>query len=52
MKKRWLTVSDGADERQEMQFETWLSGEGIPFGSQEAERDYRDRVTLLRDAFS
>ncbi|MGD9038894.1 MAG: hypothetical protein PVH82_04605, partial [Desulfobacteraceae bacterium] len=50
MKKRWLVAAEDADERQEMQFETWISGKGVPFTSPEAERDYRGRVTLLKDA--
>ena len=50
MKERWLEVVQDADERQEAQFERWLSGQGIPFVSEEAEKAYRERITLLKDA--
>ena len=50
MKDRWLEPAADADEKQEDRFETWLSGEGIPFASPEAEEDYKARVTLIKDA--
>ncbi|MBU2497548.1 MAG: uroporphyrinogen decarboxylase [Proteobacteria bacterium] len=50
MKERWLEVAQDANERQEAQFETWLSGKGIPFVSAEAGEAYRERVTLMKDA--
>jgi uroporphyrinogen-III decarboxylase len=50
MKQRWLVAAEDVDERQEMQFETWLSGKGIPFASPEAEAAYRERISLLKDA--
>jgi len=50
MKKRFLEVSSDASQNQEAQFDTWLSGKGIPFASPEAEADYKARVTLLKDA--
>ena len=50
MKERFLKVSASADQNQESQFNTWLSGNGIPFASSEAETDYKTRVTLLKDA--
>ena len=31
MKARWIEPAADADEKQEARFETWLSGEGIPF---------------------
>ena len=50
MKDRWLEPAADADEKQEARFETWLSGEGIPFASPEAKEDYKARVTLIKDA--
>ncbi|MEJ2169033.1 MAG: hypothetical protein P8X90_26245, partial [Desulfobacterales bacterium] len=50
MKERFLEVSSDADENQEARFNTWLSGQGIPFVSAEAQADYQDRVTLMKDA--
>ncbi len=50
MKERWLEIAPDADEKQEVQFHNWLSGKDIPFSTPKAERDYRDRVTLLKDA--
>ena len=50
MKDRWLEPAADADEKQEARFETWLSGEGIPFVNAEAEEDYKTRVTLIKDA--
>lgn len=50
MKNKWLEVAPVADEKQEERFETWLSGEGILFADPEAEKQYRERVTLIRDA--
>ena len=31
MQERFLEISADADQKQDQQFETWLSGEGIPF---------------------
>lgn len=50
MKERWIDVAPDADQKQEARFATWLSGESIPFESSEAEKAYRDKVTLLKDA--
>lgn len=50
MKERFLKVASDADENQEAQFNTWLSGQGIPFVSSKAEADYQARVTLMKDA--
>jgi len=50
MKERFLKVSSDADENQEARFNTWLSGQGIPFVSPEAQADYQARVTLMKDA--
>ena len=50
MKERWLEVAADADEKQEIQFESWLSGKGIPFVGPEAEAAYKERATLMKDA--
>jgi hypothetical protein len=50
MKERWVEVAPDADEKQEVQFENWLSGRGIPFVSREAEEAYKERVMLMKDA--
>jgi hypothetical protein len=50
MKERFLKVTSDADENQEARFNTWLSGQGIPFVSSEAKADYQARVTLMKDA--
>ncbi|MFB0505469.1 MAG: uroporphyrinogen decarboxylase family protein [Thermodesulfobacteriota bacterium] len=50
MKERWVEVAPDADEKQEAQFENWLSGRGIPFVSRESEEAYKERVTLMKDA--
>jgi hypothetical protein len=50
MKARWIEPASDADEKQEARFETWLSGEGIPFVSPEAEEDYKAKVALIKDA--
>ena len=50
MKERWLEPAPDADENQEVRFETWQAGNGIPFVSSETEADYQARVTLLKDA--
>ena len=49
-KEKWMIVAEDADDKQEKRFETWMSGEGIPFEGAEAEAKYRERVTLIRDA--
>jgi len=50
MKERWTEVDDCSKDKQEQQFATWLSGEGIPFKSPDAERAYRERIGLIKDA--
>ncbi len=50
MKERWVELAPDADKKQEVQFQEWLSGKGIPFLSPEAEEAYRERVTLMKDA--
>ena len=50
MKERWTEVESGAKDKQEQQFAAWLSGEGIPFESPTAEKAYKERITLIKDA--
>ncbi len=50
MKERWIETATDADDKQEKQFELWVSGENIPFVSAEAEADYKARATLIKDA--
>lgn len=38
------------DQKQEALFQSWLSPQGIDFVSPEAEREYKSRVTRLKDA--
>lgn len=50
MKERFIEISPDADRKQEERFNTWLSGEGIPFTDDESLAAYRERVTLIKDA--
>jgi hypothetical protein len=50
MKERWLEPAPDADEKQEAQFETWISGANISFASAEAKEAYKARSTLIKDA--
>ena len=50
MKERWMQISPDAGEKQEKRFETWISGENIPFENPEAEAAYRERAMLIKDA--
>lgn len=50
MKERFIEISADADQKQNQRFDTWLSGEGIPFTDDNAAADYRERVTLIKDA--
>ncbi len=50
MQERFLEVSPDADQKQGERFETWLSGEGIPFADAGAAAAYRERATLIKDA--
>jgi hypothetical protein len=50
MKERWIDVSPDAAQKQEEQFQVWLSGKNITFENPEAEAAYKDRVTLIKDA--
>ena len=50
LKERFINISPDAHENQERRFDTWLSGQGIPFVNAEAKADYQARATLLKDA--
>jgi uroporphyrinogen-III decarboxylase len=50
MKERFLEVSPDADQKQNQKFDTWLSGEDIPFADDEAAAAYRQRASLIKDA--
>jgi len=50
MKERFLEASADSAQKQNQRFDTWLSGEGIPFTDDNAAAAYRDRVTLIKDA--
>ena len=50
MKKRFISVSADADQKQAERFDRWLSGEGIPFADDNAIAAYRGRVSLIKDA--
>jgi hypothetical protein len=50
MKERWTEVEEGVRERQEQHFAIWLSGEGITFESPDAEKAYKERIGLIKDA--
>ncbi len=48
MEKKWEELTP--DERQEAQFQKWLSPEGVEFASPQAEKAYKERVTRFKDA--
>jgi hypothetical protein len=50
MKERWLDISRDAEEKQEQQFNIWLSGENIHFVNPEAKAAYQERATIMKDA--
>jgi hypothetical protein len=50
MKERWIDISTDVEERQEQFFQTWLSGDDIPFEGQESSLLYKERVTIIKDA--
>jgi len=50
MRKRFVDVSDQAEQKQEERFSEWLSGEGIPFIDASRQEAYRERATLIKDA--
>jgi hypothetical protein len=48
MEKEWGELTP--DEKQEALFQKCLAAEGVEFASPAAEKDYRDRLTRLKDA--
>ncbi len=50
MEARFVEVAADADRKQAAQFEKWVTAEGVPFEDAEAQADYRERVTLIKDA--
>ncbi|MCU0595867.1 MAG: uroporphyrinogen decarboxylase [Desulfobacterota bacterium] len=50
MKKRFLEVSAEAEKKQEQRFNVWIKGEGVPFVDENAQKAYRERVALMKDA--
>ena len=50
MKPRWIDMAPDAEEKQELQFQAWLSAKNIDFINPEAEAKYKERVTLIKDA--
>jgi hypothetical protein len=50
MQQRFLEVSAEAEKKQEERYSIWLKGEGIPFIDENAERAYRERVILMKEA--
>lgn len=50
MKDRWTSVSPDAGEKQERQFQDWISGKDIAFSDGQCETAYRERAALIRDA--
>jgi len=50
MKERWVEVAPDAVKKQKQKYDTWLSGKNISFISPEAEKTYKYRVRLIKDA--
>jgi hypothetical protein len=50
MKERWVQVKPDADEKQEMLFNEWLEGKGISFEDGGAQKKYRERTRMIKDA--
>ncbi len=50
MQQRFLEASAEAEKKQEERYGIWLKGEGIPFVDEKAERAYRERVILMKEA--
>jgi len=50
MKERFLEVSADADKKQEARFSDWIAGKTVPFVNEAAEKAYRERATLMKDA--
>jgi len=50
MRKRFVDLSDQAEQKQEERFSIWLKGEGIPFTDASKQEAYLERATLIKDA--
>jgi hypothetical protein len=50
MMKRWMELSPEAENNQQDRFQSWLSGENIPFDTPEAKAAYQERIILIKDA--
>jgi uroporphyrinogen-III decarboxylase len=50
MQERFVDVSTDAEVNQDLQFDVWLRGDGIPFADDDASAAYRERVSLIKDA--
>ena len=50
VKERWTEVEACVKDKQEQQFAAWLSGKGISFENPDAERAYKMRTGLIKDA--
>ena len=50
MKQRWIDTAPDAEDKQEQQFQVWLSAKEIDFVNSQAEAKYKERVTLVKDA--
>jgi len=48
MDKKWEEMT--REQRQEVRFERWLSGDGLDFKSPAAKSEYQKRITRLKDA--
>jgi hypothetical protein len=48
MAKTWEEMT--SDEKQEALFQKWISPEGAKFASPQAEKDYKERATRIKDA--
>ena len=50
MKERWIEISAGADEKQEVLFNKAMDTEGISFENKEAKEAYCKRFEIIKDA--
>jgi len=50
MKNRWLEMAPDAAQKQEDNYSTWFSGNGIPFVNDEARDAFQYKVGLIKDA--
>jgi hypothetical protein len=50
MKERWINPSSDAEQKQEENFQTWISAANISFETPEAETGYKERIQLIKNA--